>query len=88
MTCKINLATTFLLAVAAVDHAQTSSRLRLVKTVPMPDVQGRIDHMFFDAHSGRLFVAALGNSTVEIIDVAAGKRTQTIHGLYEPQGVL
>jgi hypothetical protein len=33
--------------------------LRLEMTIPLPDVQGRIDHMFFDAQSSRLFVAAL-----------------------------
>lgn len=93
MICKTIAVTMFLLASAALVHGQTnpgktSSPLRLTKTIPIPDVQGRIDHMFFDAHSGRLFVAALGNNTVEIIDVAAGKRTQTIHGLHEPQGVF
>jgi DNA-binding beta-propeller fold protein YncE len=66
----------------------SSAPLQLRKTIPMPDVQGRIDHMFFDAQSGRLFVAALGNNTVEVIDVRQGQRIHSISGLHEPQGIL
>jgi DNA-binding beta-propeller fold protein YncE len=36
----------------------------------------------------RLFVAALGNNTLEILDVAAGKRLKSITGLHKPTGVL
>ncbi len=67
---------------------QSSSPLRLDKKIIMPGVQGRIDHMFFDDKSGRLFVAALGNNTVEIIDTRQGKRVHSISGLREPQGIL
>jgi hypothetical protein len=35
----------------------------------------------------RLFVAALGNQTVEVLDVAGGKRLRTLKGLAEPQGL-
>jgi DNA-binding beta-propeller fold protein YncE len=75
-------------AFSAPAAAQSNPPLRLQKTIVMPDVQGRIDHMFFDAQSGRLFVAALGNNTVEVIDVGQGKRVHAISGLHEPQGVL
>jgi hypothetical protein len=53
----------------ALSHAQSNSPLRLEKTIPLPDVKGRIDHLAFDADNERLFVAALGNNTVEVIDV-------------------
>jgi len=36
----------------------------------------------------RLFVSALGNNTLEVIDLKAGKRIKTIGQLKEPQGVL
>lgn len=62
--------------------------LRLETRVELPDVRGRIDHLSLDAATGRLFVAALGNDTVEVIDVKAGRRVQTLRGLAEPQGVL
>ncbi|HEY1946038.1 MAG TPA: YncE family protein [Bryobacteraceae bacterium] len=54
----------------------------------MPGVQGRIDHMFFDPGRSRLFVAALGNNTVEVVDTNGAKRIHTISGLHQPQGVL
>lgn len=77
-----------LLGCFAVAYAETNQPLRLEKTIPMPEVQGRIDHMFFDPESGRLFVAALGNNTVEVIDTRQGKRVHSISGLHEPQGIL
>jgi YVTN family beta-propeller protein len=67
---------------------QASEPLRLEKTIELPDVEGRIDHMSVDLKGGRLFVSALGNNTVEVIDTKAGKRIKTIAGLQEPQGVL
>ena len=44
--------------------------------------------MFLDVTKRRLFVAALGNNTVEVLDISQGKRIHTIAGLREPQGVL
>ncbi len=44
--------------------------------------------MAIDLKGGRLFVAALGNDTVEVVDLKAGKQVHTIRGLAEPQGVL
>jgi YVTN family beta-propeller protein len=67
---------------------QPTPPLRLEKTIELPDVQGRIDHMSVDVKGQRLFVSALGNNTVEVIDIKAGKRVKTITGLAEPQGVL
>ena len=73
---------------AALAFAQTAQPLQLEKTIELPDVQGRIDHMSIDVKGERLFVSALGNNTIEVIDLKAGKRANTIHGLQEPQGAL
>jgi hypothetical protein len=62
--------------------------LKLVQKIPLPGVQGRIDHLSIDLKGKRLFIAALGNETVEIIDLAAGKPIHTIPGFKEPQAVL
>src|SRR3978361_401719 len=59
----------------------------LVRTIPLADVSGRIDHMAVDLRRGRLFVAELGNNTVDVVDLASGKIIQRIKGLKEPQGV-
>ena len=61
--------------------------LELVRSIPMPGVEGRIDHMAADLKGHRLFVAALGNNTLEVLDLEQGKRLHTITGLREPQGV-
>ena len=73
---------------AALVKAQANEPLKLEKTIQLPHVQGRIDHMSIDVKGQRLFVSALGNNTVEVIDLKAGKRANTISGLKEPQGVL
>src|SRR5260370_27373854 len=78
----------FLLLFASSARGQASQPLRLEKTIELPDVQGRIDHMSVDVKGERLFVSALGNNTVEVIDTNTGKRVKTINGLQEPQGVL
>lgn len=68
-------------------RAAEASALVLFKTIPLPGVAGRIDHFAFDAQGQRLFMAALGNDTVEVIDLASGKRLRTIGGCSEPQGL-
>jgi len=78
----------FALGAAVTGPAASPVSLRLEHEIELPDVQGRIDHMSLDPRAGRLFVAALGNDTVEVIDVKAARRVQTIRGLAEPQGVL
>src|SRR5215813_15110442 len=77
-----------IVACAAGSWAQAVQPLRLEKSVEMPDVQGRIDHLSVDVRGQRLFVSALGNNTVEVIDLKSNLRARTIPGLQEPQGVL
>jgi len=72
----------------AIAMGQAAAPLKLEQTIELPDVQGRIDHMSIDVAGHRLFVSALGNNTVEVIDLKAGKRANTISGLKEPQGAL
>ena len=62
--------------------------LKLTHTIPMNGVQGRFDHFAIDAKGQRLFVAALGNNSLEVIDLAAGKRIQSVLGMSKPTGVL
>ncbi len=69
-------------------YTETITPLRLAQTIPMPGVVGRIDHMAIDVKGHRLFVVALGNNSLEILDLQAGKHTYRIRGLKEPQGVV
>ena len=69
-------------------HAEESAPLALKSTIALPGVEGRFDHAATDPATHRLFFAALGNNTLEVVDVAAGKRLHTIRGLKKPTGVL
>jgi DNA-binding beta-propeller fold protein YncE len=68
--------------------AQTPPALHLEQEIPLPKVQGRVDHLSADVAHKRVFVAALGNDTVEVVDLRLGRRVARIDGLHEPQGVL
>jgi len=71
---------------AATSNAQ-SAPLRLKQTIPLPGVEGRIDHFASDPLGQRLFVCALGNNSLEVIDLRKGERVHSITGLGAPQGV-
>ena len=45
--------------------------LKLERAIPLPSVQGRIDHLAADVDGKRIFIAALGNGTVEVVDLDA-----------------
>jgi YVTN family beta-propeller protein len=61
--------------------------LQLSKTIILPNVKGRIDHLDINVKEKIVYVAALGNNTLEVVDLTNGKVIHTIHGLDEPQGV-
>jgi DNA-binding beta-propeller fold protein YncE len=61
--------------------------IKLAQTIPLPGVEGRIDHFAFDAAGARLFVCALGNNSVEVLDLRKGERIHSINGLASPQGI-
>ena len=69
-------------------RAQTAAPLKLTQTIALPGVEGRIDHVAFDAAGERLFVCALGNNTVEVIDLRKAERIHSITGLGAPQGIV
>ena len=62
--------------------------LRLENKVLLPGVTGRIDHFSADVAGRRLFIAALGAGSVEVVDAERGERISEIRGLKEPEGVL
>ena len=72
---------------AATGPRPAAEPLTFLRAVEMPAVKGRIDHLAVDLSSGRLFVAALGNDTVEVIDGRAGRWLRRLTGFHEPQGI-
>jgi DNA-binding beta-propeller fold protein YncE len=77
-----------LCARTAVSQEAAKQPLRLVQTIPMPNVKGRIDHMDVDVKGKRLFVAGLENGTLEVVDLQSGKWIHSIPGFKKPQGVV
>ena len=76
----------FLLAVCCQNLA-AQPYLTPIGSVPLEGVEGRLDHMAADTVSQRLFVAALENHSIEVIDLAQRKRIHQIPGILEPQGI-
>jgi DNA-binding beta-propeller fold protein YncE len=79
----------FALGVLAWQRAgpQSSPALRQVAAIRLPGVTGRIDHLAFDPARQRLFVAALGHDTVEVLDTATNTHVRSLPGFHEPQGI-
>jgi hypothetical protein len=61
--------------------------LKFVQSIPLEGVEGRIDHLAADVERKTLFIAALGNNSVEVIDLAASKRIASLTGMKKPAGV-
>jgi DNA-binding beta-propeller fold protein YncE len=86
------MTSTRLLIVALVSMAASplpqpeSAVLRPAGAIPL-NVEGRIDHLSVDLEAKRLFVAALGNNTLEVVDLTAMRVGRSIRGLDEPQGI-
>ena len=92
-TIATGLRLVLIVAVVTYVSAQNSSPsaatrpLVLTGAIPLPNVQGRIDHFGFDPNN-RLFVSALGNNTEEVIDLGAQRVVHSIAGVPTPQGAV
>ncbi len=65
-----------------------NSDFLLIKTIPLPHVSGRIDHLSIDLKNHRLFISALGYNSILVLDLKTEKIIHRISGLEHPQGVL
>ena len=72
---------------AAITSSSAQEPLSLVSSIALPRVEGRIDHLAFDGVTQHLFVAALGNNTVEVLDLKVGVHLKSLPGFREPQGI-
>src|SRR6266566_9068333 len=84
------LAAIVLIGYTAIAPSQEGGKqpLRLVQTISLPNVKGRLDHMDVDVKGKRLFVAALENGTLEVVDLGHSKWLRSIPGFKKPQGAL
>src|SRR3979490_3332613 len=68
--------------------AQEKQALRLVQTIPLPGVTGRLDHMGVDLEKKRLFVAAVANNSLEVVDLTGGNVIKSLAGFKDTQDAL
>jgi len=68
--------------------AQERQALRLVRTIPLPQVTGRLDHISVDLENKRLFVAAVTNNTLEVVDLTSDKTIKSLTGFKNTQEAL
>src|SRR5947208_15923187 len=59
----------------------------IVAIIPLPGVTGRIDHLAYDPVDQTVFIAELGNNTVEAVNLATRRVEHRLTGFGEPQGV-
>src|SRR6202521_5578673 len=78
----------WLVIAVAPAHGEDKVALRLVQTIPLPGVAGRLDHMAVDLEKKRLFVAAVANGTLEVLDLNAGKVINSIPGIKDAQDAV
>lgn len=81
------IALLFCLCTCIQNSSYGQNALKLEKEIPLPGVKGRIDHLDINLKDQLAYVAALGNNTVEVVDLKNGKILHSITGQSEPQGV-
>src|SRR5882672_10732520 len=84
---KLIVALVFCLSFSAAS-AESEVALKLVQSIPLPDIDGRIDHFSIDVKGRRAFLAALAKNTIEVVDLRAGRVVRTLADFAKPQGVL
>ncbi len=75
------------IALVSFQAASGQAPFTLVGTIALPGVEGRIDHLAVDTGAQRLYVAALGNNTVEVLDLKSSTHSKSLPGFREPQGI-
>jgi hypothetical protein len=83
--CCIAMVAVFAVPTSAQEKQQP---LRLTQTIPLRGVKGRLDHMGVDLEKQRLFVAAVTNNTLEVVDLTGGKVINSLAGFKDTQDAL
>jgi DNA-binding beta-propeller fold protein YncE len=86
MKCSIVLSTALLCALPSMAHA--GAPFVLQRAIELPGVMGKLDHFAIDIPGHRLFVAATGNHSVEVIDLTSDKVLESVKGLGKPHGLV
>jgi DNA-binding beta-propeller fold protein YncE len=84
---KRSLVLFFILSCALPSMAQAGAPFLLQRSIELPGVTGKFDHFAIDTPGHRLFVAATGNHSVEVIDLTSDRVVESIKGLGKPHGL-
>jgi len=69
--------------------AQSKPPLRLLQTIPLPDLKaGDFDHFAVDLAGNRLFLTGEANNSVLVLDIRTNKLIHTIADVDEPHSML
>jgi len=82
-----NLIALCLLGGCLAANAQAPEPFSVSRTISLTGVTGKFDHMAIDGVGNRLFIAATGNHSVEVVDLKADKVEQSLAGLGKPHGL-
>src|SRR5580658_8544183 len=82
------LTTSLAAASAAADSGAAHAPLRLIRTIPLPAIDGDFDHFGVDVPGNRLFLAAEEHHTVELFDLKTGAPVRSIPGFDTPHSML
>src|ERR1700730_14699448 len=86
--CSLAIVAGLVTPASAEEKQQETPALRLVQTIPLPGVKGRLAHMGVDLEKKRLFVAATGNNSLEVVDLTGGKVLKSLAGFKDAQDAL
>jgi len=85
----VSLAVVMIAFISVTASAQSKSPLRLVQSIPLPDLkEGDFDHFAVDLAGNRLFLTGEANNAVYVMDLRANKLIHTISDLDEPHSML
>lgn len=66
-------------------HTRGPEVVKPLKAVAVPDLEGPIEHMAADVKGQRIFLAATGKNSIEILDAETLHHLDSITGLAQPQ---
>jgi DNA-binding beta-propeller fold protein YncE len=75
-------------AAAPPEPASGGAPLRLLRTIPLPAIDGDFDHFGVDLKGNRLFLAAEDHHSVELFELESGKPVRSITGFETPHSML
>ena len=90
MIRRLSALAVFVVAVFALaTSAQQNAGLRLIKTIPLPEVKsGDFDHFAVDTIGNRLFLTGEVNHSIEVFDLATNKRVDSLKVVDTPHSML